>query len=251
MLTVKQLANLAGVTPRTLHYYDEINLLTPSQIGANGYRYYQEDAIFRLQQILLYRQMNLPLQQIKALLDQPHFNLLQALQSHRTNLQAQIQQLQTLLQTVDQTIQHLQGTTTMTAKQLFTGFNEAQQAEYEAEAMQVYDPAIVKASAQRWKNYSANEKNSILAEGGEIYQAIIAAIPQGAGSAAAQAGVARWRAHMSYFWTPNPAQLLAIAQNYSADPRFKANFDQMDERLADFMAEAVRIYLERTGELPA
>ena len=68
MYTVKQLSKLTGVTPRTLHYYDEIGLLKPSRTGDNGYRYYGEGPLLRLQQILLYRELDLPLAEIRAIM---------------------------------------------------------------------------------------------------------------------------------------------------------------------------------------
>jgi DNA-binding transcriptional MerR regulator len=78
MFTVKKLAKLAGITPRTLHYYDEIGLLKPSRIGDNGYRYYGEESLLRLQQILLYRQLDMPLGRIKVMLDRPDFEAIHA-----------------------------------------------------------------------------------------------------------------------------------------------------------------------------
>ena len=80
MYTVKQLADLAGVSVRTLHYYDEIGLLEPSYVGENGYRYYEDAELFRLQQILLYRELDLSLAEIREILDAPDFDLVSALQ---------------------------------------------------------------------------------------------------------------------------------------------------------------------------
>ena len=74
LYTVKQLCDLAGVTPRTLHYYDQIDLLQPSDVGENGYRYYDDAALLRLQQILFYRELDLGLLQIKDVLDAPDFD---------------------------------------------------------------------------------------------------------------------------------------------------------------------------------
>ena len=87
--TVKQLSRVAGVSVRTLHYYDEIGLLKPSSYGNNGYRYYGEDATLRLQQILFYRELGLCLDDIKDVLDDPDFDVLRALQAHRQALQEQ------------------------------------------------------------------------------------------------------------------------------------------------------------------
>ncbi len=245
MFTVKQLSKIAGVTPRTLHYYDEIDLLKPAQVGENGYRYYDEESLLRLQQILLYRQLNLPLEHIKQIVQRPNFDVLAALAKHKEMLLRRIAQLERLVTTVDQTIAYLRGDLKMDNKQLFAGFSDEQQAEYEREAMRLYDPAIVQASSQRWKRYSADEKQRIFAEGNAVYEGFRQAIPKGAASPEAQAAVERWRKHIDTFWTPNDEQLLALANGYNDDPRFKANFDQIHPGLAAFVRDAVQIYLKK------
>src|SRR6266481_8421618 len=143
MYTVKQLSDLAAVSVRTLHYYDEIGLLKPSKVGANGYRYYDEDTLLRLQQILFYREIGLELLQIKDILNSPDFDLLAALRSHRAVLQAQISRQQHLITTIDSTIMHLAGEMNMSKKRLFEGFSEEKQKQYEREARLEYGPEIV------------------------------------------------------------------------------------------------------------
>jgi MerR family transcriptional regulator, thiopeptide resistance regulator len=244
MYTVKQLSQLAGITPRTLHYYDEIGLLTPSRVGDNGYRYYGEEALLRLQQILFYRELDMPLENIKTLMSRRDFDVMGALESHREALRRRIAHMERLIETVDDTILHLKGKKKMSQKQLFDVFSEEQQAEYEKEAMQMYDPAIVKASAKKWKSYTAADKQRIGEEGQAVYAALVEAIPHGAASPEAQAGIERWRRHMDYFWTPTDEQLVGLAEGYNTDPRFKANFDKVDPRLAEFMREAVQVYVE-------
>jgi MerR family transcriptional regulator, thiopeptide resistance regulator len=245
MYTVKTLAKLAGVTPRTLHYYDEIGLLKPSRVGDNGYRYYGEAAVLRLQQILLFRKMDVPLETIKSLMERPDFDAQEALAEHRKALVQRIVALQGLVQTVDETMLYLQGVKKMSDKQLFSGLSDEQQAEYEKEAMQTYDPEVVKASNRKWKNYSVVEKQRINDEGNQIYADLLAAMPAGAKSAQVQAIIERWRQHMNAFWTPNAEQLLGLADLYNEDPRFKANFDRLDPRLAEFMRSAVKEYVRR------
>ena len=243
MYTVKQVSDLAGVTPRTLRYYDQIGLLKPASVGSNGYRGYSDDDLLRLQQIRFYRELDLPLAEIRQALDGGELSLQEVLESHRQALGRRMAHLRRLAQTVEDTILYLKGEKVMSRKQLFDVFNEEQQAEYEQEAMQRYDPAIVRASQAKWKRYTAEEKKRIGEEGNAIYAAIVEAIPLGPASPQAQQGVERWRRHMDAFWTPNPAQLLALAEGYNSDPRFKANFDRIDPRLAPFMLEAVRIYV--------
>lgn len=244
MFTVKQLSKLAGVTPRTLHHYDAIGLLRPSRVGDNGYRYYGEESLLRLQQILLYRELDLPLDDIKKIMGRRDFDVLTALENHKLELGKRIERMTQLIQTVDNTINHLKGNYDMSDKQLFAGFSEEEQEQYAAEAEQMYDPETVRASNKKWKAYSAEQKQRIFDEGHQVYVDMIAAMPKGAASAEVQAIVARWRKHMDYFWTPNLDQLLGLAELYNNSPEFKANFDKIDPRLAPFMREAVKVYVE-------
>jgi DNA-binding transcriptional MerR regulator len=246
MFTVKQLSKMAGVTPRTLHHYDDIGLLKPSQVGDNGYRYYGEDAVLKLQQILFYRELDFPLDDIKKIMAESRFDVLGALQSHKDALQKQAVRLNRLLATVDNTIHHLKGEKLMSQKGLFEGFSEEEQEQYAQEAEKMYDPETVRASNKKWKAYSAAKKESIMAEGKQVYQDMIAAMPKGASSAEAQSIVERWRSHMDYFWTPNIEQLLGLANGYNDNPKFKANFDDMHPKLAEFMREAVTVYVEKS-----
>lgn len=244
MFTVKQLASLAGVTPRTLHHYDQINLLKPSQIGENGYRYYGEQAALRLQQILFYRELGLPLEDIKKIMGRRDFDVLVALESHKTEIQKRIVRLQRLTETVDNTISYLKGQKIMDNKQIFSGFTPEEEERYAREAEQMYDPETVRESNRKWKAYGKEKQQAILAEGKQIYIEMIAAMPKGAGSPDVQALVERWRAHMNYFWTPNLEQLLGLADGYVNDPRFRATYDAMDPKLAEFMRDAVRLYVD-------
>ena len=104
MYTVKQLSKLAGITPRTLHHYDEIGLLKPSRVGDNGYRYYGEESLLRLQQILFYRELDIPLADIKQIMAESRFDVLNALESHKQALKKQMERTKRLLKTVDNTI---------------------------------------------------------------------------------------------------------------------------------------------------
>ncbi len=245
MYTVNQLSRLAGVSRRTLHYYDEIGLLAPSRVGDNGYRYYGQEALLRLQQILLYRELDMPLEEIRRLLNRPGFDVLQSLEHHKVELSLRIRRLERLVVTVDDTINHLKGDKEMSPKQLFETLSEEQQAAYEQEAMEIYDPETVKSSYKKWNSYTTADKQRIGEEGNAVYQGFLDAMPKGPASPEVQACVDSWRRHMEYFWSPQDAQLLGLADLYNNDPRFKANFDRIDPGLAEFVREAVRIYVER------
>jgi MerR family transcriptional regulator, thiopeptide resistance regulator len=199
----------------------------------------------RLQQILFYRELDMPLDEIKKIMGRRDFDVLAALENHKLELQKRIRRLSHLIETVDKTINHLKGENIMSPKGLFEGFSEEQQEEYAKQAEQMYDPETVRASNRKWKSYSAEKKQAILDEGKQVYLDMIAVMPKGADSPEVQAIVERWRRHMDYFWTPNLDQLLALANMYGESPDFKANFDQMHPDLADFMRAAVKIYVEK------
>ncbi len=245
MFTVKQLSRLAGVTPRTLHHYDAIGLFKPSRIGANGYRYYEQESLLRLQQILFYRELELPLDEIKKIMGRRDFDVLAALQGHRQALNRQVNRLNRLIQTVDNTILHLKGKSAMSAKELFQGFTEEEEQRYTEEAMQMYDPETVKASAKKWKAYTPAEKQRIGAEGIAVYTDLLAAQSKGAASAEVQSAIARWHRHIEYFWIPDDEQLLGLVDLYNDDRRFRRNFDKVSPELAEFMREAVKLYVHK------
>ena len=245
MFTVKQLSRLAGVTPRTLHHYDAIGLLKPSHVGENGYRYYGDESLLQLQQILFYRELDLPLGDIQKIMGRHDFEALPALEGHKVELGRRIARLQRLIGTVDNTISHLKGQKTMNKKQIFAGFSEEEQEKLAAEAEKMYDPETVRASNKKWKGYSSEQKQNILDEGRQVYLDMLAVMPKGPASTEAQAIVERWRAHMDYFWTPNLEQLLGLANGYNDDPRFKANFDELHPDLAQFMKQAVEAYVAK------
>jgi hypothetical protein len=146
--------------------------------------------------------------------------------------------------TVDNTIQHIKGEKLMSQKGLFKGFSEEEQEKYAQEAEQMYDPETVRESNRKWKAYSKEKKDAILAEGNQIYLDMIAAMPEGASSPVVQAVVERWRRHMDYFWMPDLDQLPGLADMYNDDPKFKANFDAMHPKLAEFMRKAVTVYVD-------
>jgi MerR family transcriptional regulator, thiopeptide resistance regulator len=242
--TVKQLSSMAGVSTRTLHFYDQIGLLKADRNPVNGYRIYDQTAALRLQQILFLRELDLSLDQIHSVIDRPDFDLLNALEQHRQALVFRQTRLERLLQTVERTISYLKGNNDMEGKELFVGFSEEQQKEYEIEAQRRWGDTEVKESQSRWKSYPAEKKRQILDEAGEIYESIVEAIPYGPASLQAQEGINRWRQNLQYFYEPTTEIMLGLAEGYVSDPDFNATFQRIHPELAGFMLEAVKIYCQ-------
>lgn len=244
MYTVKQLSELAGVSVRTLHYYDEIGLLKPSAVGENGYRYYTDDSLFRLQQILFFREMDLGLLQIKEIIEAQGFDLVSALQTHRSTLNEKIERLQTLIKTVDTTIMHLVGEVNMSKKKIFEGFSEEKQKEYEKEAGKRWGEDRVKQSVKLWNSYGKEKQEAIMQEGGAIYMDIVANMDKGPESDEIQQMIGRWHQHMRYFYEPTLEILRGLGQGYHDSPDFNATFTAMHPDLPAFLKKAITYYVD-------
>jgi DNA-binding transcriptional MerR regulator len=240
--TVKQLATLAGVTIRTLHYYDEIGLLQPASHGENGYRYYDEQAVLRLQQILFYRELDLSLEEIRAILDRPDFDLIRALRGHRRALLNRRERIDSLIETIDKTVRHLKGEIEMSDKDFYSGFDEEKQKEHAKEAERRWGGEVAQ-SQQRWNAYSRDEKNDILAQMNEISINIAANMDKGPESAEVQQWIARWHQHINRnFYTCSLEVFEQIGHGYVEDPEFTATYENIRPGMAAFMDKAMTYY---------
>ena len=242
--TVRQLADLAGVTPRTLHYYDEIGLLRPSFIGNNGYRYYDEAAAWRLQQILFFREMGMGLDKIRIAVDSPDFDVEAALGRHREALQDRVGRLENLIDTIDKTIMHLRGQRAMSAKELFEGFDNETQARYEEEVAEKYGSHLVEESRRRWKGYAREDRERIMAEGGSIYRDLAMITDRDPAGAEVQAAIGRWHENIRAFYEPTPEIMRGLAQAYEEHPEFAAFYEAIHPDLPGFLRRAIEIYTD-------
>ncbi len=246
--TVKQVCKLAGVSARTLHWYDEIGLLKPVTLGDNGYRQYDEESLLRLQQILFFRELGLGLKDIQAVLDQPGFNRLGALELHRTYLGREKERLERLIHTVDRTIAHLKGENEMSDESLFEGFDEETQERYAQEARERWGETANQ-SLKLWNSYPAEKKNQILQNGKEITLALRDAMPLGAAHPTVQALIERYHRHMGNFYECSYEILLALGNMYVEDERFRATFTKIDPAMPEFLQQAIQLYCKQKGKI--
>jgi len=252
--TVKDVAELSGVTVRTLHFYDEIGLLKPAHYGENGYRYYGKGELRRLQHVMFYRELGVPLDQIKAILSAPEFDRLEALKAHRERMEKEVDRYRRLLTTIDATIAELNGATTMSDNELFAGFSEEKQRQYEKDLVDRFGPGVqtkIDESKERIKGWTRQE----FQESSERWNAFLASLGALAAegkspdSPEVQALIPTHREWLEQYWTPVRDSYIGLGQLYAGHPDFRKQFDAVHEGLADFCAEAMRVYAER--ELPA
>lgn len=114
MRTVKQVSDLSGISVRMLHYYDEIGLLKPSSVTEAGYRLYDDEALATLQQILFFKELDIPLKEVKEIMDSPHFDKMQALENQKKLLIIKRDRLNDLVELINKT---LKGVNTMSFKE--------------------------------------------------------------------------------------------------------------------------------------
>jgi len=243
-LTVKQLASLAGVSVRTLHYYDEIGLLKPDFVASNGYRQYSEPAVLLLQQILFFREMDLPLEAIRDLVTRPEFDVVRALQAHRISLQEKSKRLDQLIDTIDKTIDHLEGKRTMKQEEYFEGWTEEKQPEFEQEIRQKYGEHAMDEVID-WNSYTKEKKAIIMTEGEANMQSMAFLMYLPPDSPEVQEAVARWHQHMKYFYDPSIERMRGLGQMYLDDPRFNVMYEKVRKGLALFMKQAIDVYCDR------
>jgi MerR family transcriptional regulator, thiopeptide resistance regulator len=180
--TVKEVAQLSGVSVRTLHHYDEIGLLKPSSVGANGYRYYGRDELLRLQQILFHRELGFPLQEIRQVLSAPEFDRVATLRAHRERLMGEVRRIRRLVRTLDDTLAALEGDTDMNDKAMYRGFSPEKQAEHEAWLIAHLGGNVrtrIEQAKTAIKGWSTADFDCHLAEGERIETALTQALTDG------------------------------------------------------------------------
>jgi DNA-binding transcriptional MerR regulator len=244
--TIKDIAELAGVTTRTLRYYDEIDLLHPAEIGDNGYRHYDQTSLLKLQQILFYRELDVPLKDIKMLLSDPNCKPLLALEKHRSALQQRVKRLQVLIETVERTIATMKGESMMTDKEYFQGFDETK---YEEEVRERWGDGTRYAESQKkWSSYSADEKEAIKAKGGRLTVRMVADAETAPDDPAVQEAVGDYFAYLNrYFYSCDLSFLRNLADMWVTDSRYAVNYERIREGGASFVRDAVHIYCDWNG----
>jgi hypothetical protein len=151
-----------------------------------------------------------------------------------------------LIHTVDLTVLNLKGQLPMNQPQLFEGFSEEKQAQYEQEVRERWgDNPVTEQSFQQWANYTAAHQANILAEGGVIYRDLAAAMDQDPASPAVQALIARWHQHLRYFYEPSIEMLRGLGQMYVEHPDFRATFEKLHPDLPEFLQQAITDYCDR------
>jgi DNA-binding transcriptional MerR regulator len=250
--TVKDVARLSGVSIRALHHYDEIGLLKPACVGANGYRYYGRDELLHLQQILFHRELGFPLEQIRQVLGAADFDRIAALRAHRERLMGEVRRYRRLVRTLDATLAALEGDTDMDDKAMYRGFSPEKQAEHEAWLVTRFGGdarARIDDAKARMKDWSQADLDHYLAEAEAIEIALAQAMANGlpAGSSAASELIGRLHGWVGRGWNRPPGRkaFIGLGKLYQEHPDFRARYESRATGLTDYIADAICAFAER------
>lgn len=244
--TVGELARLAGVTVRTLHHYHDIGLLEPAHVGANGYRSYGEEQLLRLQQVLIHRELGIPLGEIAAILDAPGFDRLASLRQQRRRLEAEASRYRRLVRTIDRTIAKLEGDRAMKHAELYKGFSE-KQTEYEDWLVERYGEPMRKTVGHAPK-LSEEQSKVAMAELRDIEQSLASAMEKGIVPEARELDMLVERHHrwVSRMW-PQPCTMDAYAglADIYDHPDFARRYETLAPGFARWLPTAMKAWARR------
>lgn len=243
--TVNKLAKLAGISIRTLHFYDEIGLLKPAYYGVNNYRYYEEAELLTLQQILFFRELGFQLSDIQKIISTPDFDKVTTLESHRKILEKNIEQTKHLLATIDKTIAHLKGKNTMKLDEIFEGFSKEKQKHYEDYLVDHgVSQSVIHESKHRVKDWKKEDWLKVKADADQLHRDLIVAINLGLSptSAETQSLIKKHYQFTKLFWTPNRESYIGLSQLYSSHPDFEKFYADQHPKLLSYLVEGMKFF---------
>lgn len=248
--TISQLAKLAGISTRTLRYYDEINLLKPKRINSSGYRIYSQEEVDRLQQILFFRELDVNIETILSIMNDPNFDSIKALEHHLTQLMKKRSRLDNLIESVKKTIAHEKGVIVMNNEEKFKAFKEQlieeNEQQYGKEIREKYGDDIIDKSNNKLRNLSKGDFERFRQLEVEILELLEKAVQTGdPSSPPARELAAKHKEWLTLSWPEYSEEAhRGLAEMYVSDERFKAYYDRKGPGATEFLRDAILRYLE-------
>ena len=243
-MRISEVAKLTGITVRTLHYYDEIGLLKPSEITEAGYRLYSREDLEILQQILFFRELDFPLSQIKEIMNNPNYDKEEALKKQKELLIQQRQRIEGLIKLIEKRIE---GDNNMSFKEFDMNEIEENKKKYAKEVKERWGTSkAYEESEKKTSSYNKEKWGDINQETSEIFKGFAELRNSDPGSEEVQELVRRSQKYITdNFYTCTNEILSGLGLMYVEDERFKENLDKNGEGTAKLMAEAIKIYCSK------
>ncbi|SFA79431.1 DNA-binding transcriptional regulator, MerR family [Amycolatopsis marina] len=241
--SIQELARSAGTTSRTLRHYGDIGLLTPSRVGRNGYRYYDQESLVRLQRILLLRELGLGLPAIAEVLEGQR-DTTSALRTHLELLEQEQRRIGRQIESVRTTLRKTEGGEQLMAEEVFDGFDHTQ---YEQEVTERWGREAYERGDRWWRSLGDAEKKEFQQRQLDIAADYGRAKAEGRGadSVEVQAITQRLCDWLAITTTPTKEYFIGLGQLYVDDPRFTVNYDRHGEGTAELVRDAMTVYAER------
>ena len=241
MKKINEVANLTGLTTRALRYYDEVGLLRPSEISESGYRLYDDEALETLQQILFFKELDVPLRQIKSILENPSFDRVSMLKKHKKLITLKRNRLDKILALIDK---NLKGEKCMSFTEFDISEVKERQKIYENEAKELYKNTDAYSEyQQKTARYGEAQWDVIGQEMNEIFKKFAEVMDKNPGCDEVQTVVGNWKNYITENFYECTNEILAgLGQMYVQDERFKKNLDKCQDGLAKFVSEAIKYY---------
>lgn len=247
---IKELSQLAGVSTRTLRYYDEIGLLKPSRVTPAGYRCYGQTEVAVLQQILFYRERGFPLKTVQKIIHDKNFDMLKAMEEHLLALENQKAETEALIATVQKTIRHIKGEKVMRDTERFEALKgkmlrENEEA-YGQEARKHYGDQEVNAANRKMMNLTEDQFVRWQALDREILARLAEGVRAGISADSQEAGeIARLHREWLTIASPkySPQMHRGIAAMYIADERFARYYDREQAGCIQLLHDAVQHWI--------
>lgn len=241
--SIQDIVRVAGTTSRTLRHYGDIGLLEPSRIGSNGYRYYDQNSLVRLQRIMLLRELGLGLPAIAEVLNGQQ-DTAKALRTHLELLEQERQRIGRQIESVKTTLSKTEKGEPLMATEIFDGFDHTQ---YEQEVTERWGRDAYEKGDRWWRSLTDDEKRAFQQQLLDIAIDFARAHQAGrsADSEEAQAITQRQFDWLSITTTPSKEYFVGLGEMYVSDPRFAANYDKHGEGTAEFVRDAMAVYAER------
>lgn len=242
-LKIGEVARLAHVSVRTLHHYDEVGLLVPSDRSRAGYRLYSAADVERLQEILFYKELGFTLEDIRELLAQPDLDRREVLDRQRAALVEQVRRLEAMLGLVDKTLKSIEGGTAMAQNEMFEVFGEFNPDDYEDEARDRWgDTDVYREAKRRTSRYTKEDWKRYVAEAREVNASLAALMAAGVppNDPRATEAAERHRQIIDRWFYPCPHGMhAALGRMYVSDPRFNATYEKVRPGLAQYLCDAI------------
>ncbi len=244
--TVQALAQLAGISVRTLHYYDEIGLLKPAYSAKNGYRYYEERELLRLQQILFFRELEFSLEDIKRMLNRPSFSVIEALREQKKLIRLKQARLEKLIHAIDTTITAMNSNQKINEKELYDVFKDKDVTQYQDEVKERWgNTDAYKQSMKKVSKMTKADMQKLKEDGEKHTTAIADSMDKGINHPDVQELIKKSHDGINFFYECSYEMFRNLGTMYVEDPRFTAYYEKFRPGLAVFMRDAITYYCDQ------